>query len=170
MAKEAKEGDAPMKLFGNTPGRVFRRCGQVLSVARQAARLHRHLGGLGMVQALLALDLRRARTPGTKGRRPGQVFVANHSSMLDPALLMAIANSKGCVLRPLYKGEFNSSRFVTWFFSRVGAIPIKRGTADMKAIRRRSTPSSAARTSSSFPKAPACGTRTHAPSSMAALP
>ncbi len=75
-----------------------------------------------------------------KERRPagskGRVFVANHASMLDPALLMAMSLRYDCILRPLYKSEFGKNRFVTWFFSRVGAIPLKRGTADMRAIRR----------------------------------
>ena len=76
--------------------------------------------------------LKRPVPAGAKG----SVFVANHASMLDPALLMAMALRRGCTLRPLYKSELGESRFVTWFFSRVGAIPLKRGTADMKAIRR----------------------------------
>lgn len=72
--------------------------------------------------------------PAADGR--GRVFVANHASMLDPALLMAVAYTSGSTLRPLYKGEFEKSAFVTWFFSRVSAIPIKRGTADTKALKR----------------------------------
>ena len=39
-------------------------------------------------------------------------------------------------MRPLYKSELDDNGFVAKFFSRVGAIPLKRGTADMKAIRR----------------------------------
>lgn len=66
----------------------------------------------------------------------GRVFVANHASMLDPALLMAMSLRYDCILRPLYKSELGENKLVTWFFSRVGAIPLKRGTADMKAIKR----------------------------------
>ena len=32
--------------------------------------------------------------------------------------------------------EFDKSPVVTWFFTRVGAIPVQRGTADMKSVRR----------------------------------
>lgn len=75
-----------------------------------------------------------------KGHLPnegkGRVVVANHASMLDPALLMAMSLREDCILRPMYKSELGESKFVTWFFSRVGAIPLKRGTADMKAIKR----------------------------------
>ena len=135
MAKEAKKGDAPMKLFGNTPDAFFD--GAVKSYPWPVKLLDCiatwAVWGWSKLYWHWTCD---GPDPWHKGAATGQVFVANHSSMLDPALLMAIANSKGCVLRPLYKGEFNSSRFVTWFFSRVGAIPIKRGTADMKAIRR----------------------------------
>lgn len=67
---------------------------------------------------------------------PGRVVVANHGSMFDPVVLILDAVAHGRVLRPLYKSEFDKSGFVTWFFSRVGAIPIKRDTADMKAIKR----------------------------------
>ena len=67
---------------------------------------------------------------------PGRVIVANHGSMFDPVVLILDATFSGRVLRPLYKSEFDKVGLVNWFFSRVGGIPIKRGTADMKAIRR----------------------------------
>lgn len=66
----------------------------------------------------------------------GRVFVCNHASMFDPALLVAYAGYHGQALRPMYKSELGESKFVTWFFSRVGGLPIKRGTADTKAIKR----------------------------------
>lgn len=66
----------------------------------------------------------------------GRVIVANHASMLDPVVLILESSFSGRRLRTLYKSEFDKSSFVTCFFSRVGAMPIKRDTADMKAIRR----------------------------------
>ncbi len=79
--------------------------------------------------------------PGSRGKRSdapqvGRVFVANHASMFDPAFLVAYAGYHGQSLRPMYKSELGESKFVTWFFSRVGGLPIKRGTADTKAIKR----------------------------------
>lgn len=68
--------------------------------------------------------------------RVGRVFVSNHASMFDPAFLVAYAGYHGQSLRPMYKSELGESKFVTWFFSRVGGLPIKRGTADTKAIKR----------------------------------
>ncbi len=73
---------------------------------------------------------------GVDRQAKGRVIVANHASMLDPVILVLAATWQGRSLRPLYKSEFDKSGFVTWFFSRIGAIPIKRDTADMKAIRR----------------------------------
>ena len=67
---------------------------------------------------------------------PGRVVVANHGSMFDPVVLILDATFHGRTLRPLYKSELDKVGLVNWFFSRVGGIPIKRGTADMKAIRR----------------------------------
>ncbi len=70
------------------------------------------------------------------GQGTGRVFICNHASMFDPAFLVAYAGYHGHALRPMYKSELGESKFVTWFFSRVGGIPIKRGTADTKAIKR----------------------------------
>jgi 1-acyl-sn-glycerol-3-phosphate acyltransferase len=72
--------------------------------------------------------------PDPRGR--GRVVVANHASMLDPTLLMTVARVSGSTLRPLYKSELNGAGAVSWFFSRVGAIPIRRGSADTKALKR----------------------------------
>ncbi len=66
----------------------------------------------------------------------GHVVVANHASMFDPVVLILISRLHGRRLRPLYKSEFEKSSFVSGFFARVGAIPIRRGSADTKAIRR----------------------------------
>lgn len=66
----------------------------------------------------------------------GRLIVANHASMLDPALIVVLSYLGGSRLRPLYKSELGESGFVGWFFSRIGAIPLRRGSADTKAIRR----------------------------------
>ena len=77
---------------------------------------------------------RREREQGSPAL--GRVVVANHASMLDPVVLILAAMREGRSLRPLYKSEFDKSGVATWLFSRVGAMPIRRDTADMKAIRR----------------------------------
>lgn len=65
----------------------------------------------------------------------GKVYISNHASMLDPAIMVGLAGVRKSPLRPIYKSELDG-KFLDWFFSRVGALPIRRGTADMKAIKR----------------------------------
>ena len=72
------------------------------------------------------------RDPEGKGR----VIIANHASMLDPCLLISLSLGKGVAIRPIFKDEFLKSGFLRWFFARIGGIPVKRGTADVKSIRR----------------------------------
>jgi 1-acyl-sn-glycerol-3-phosphate acyltransferase len=66
----------------------------------------------------------------------GRMVVMNHVSMLDPVVLVVSDWAHGRRIRPIYKSEFDKHRIVTWFFARVGAIPVNRGTADIKAVRR----------------------------------
>ncbi len=66
----------------------------------------------------------------------GRVVVMNHVSMLDPVVLVVSDWAHGRRMRPIYKSEFDKHKLVTWFFAKVGAIPVKRGTADIKAVRR----------------------------------
>lgn len=66
----------------------------------------------------------------------GRVVVMNHVSMLDPVVIVVSDWFHGRRMRPIYKSEFDGNDFVKWFFARVGAIPVERGTADIKAVRR----------------------------------
>ena len=66
----------------------------------------------------------------------GQVVVMNHVSMLDPVIIVVSDWFHGRRMRPIYKSEFDKHDIVRWFFARVGAIPVERGTADIKAVRR----------------------------------
>lgn len=66
----------------------------------------------------------------------GQMVIMNHVSMLDPVVLAVSDWAHGRRLRPIYKSEFDKHKIVNWFFARIGAIPVKRGTADIKAVRR----------------------------------
>ena len=65
-----------------------------------------------------------------------RVIVMNHGSMLDPVIIIVQLWLHGIRVRTIYKSEFDKSPVVTWFFTRVGAIPVQRGTADMKSVRR----------------------------------
>lgn len=70
----------------------------------------------------------------TKGH--GSVIAMNHASMLDPVIIVITMWFHHRRVRILYKHEFDKTPLVTWFFSRFGGIPVTRGTADIKAIRR----------------------------------
>ena len=66
----------------------------------------------------------------------GRVIVMNHVSMLEPIIVVVSAWFHGRRIRPIYKSEFDKIAPATWLFSRVGGIPVARGTADLKAVRR----------------------------------
>ena len=68
--------------------------------------------------------------------RRGRVIVMNHVSMLDPIPVVVSLWAHGQRVRPVYKSEFDGNRVVTWLFSRIGGIPVVRGTADMSFVRR----------------------------------
>ena len=70
------------------------------------------------------------------GESRGRVLVMNHVSMLEPVVVVCSLWFHGQRVRPIYKSEFDKAGIVTWLFSRVGGIPIQRGSADLKAVRR----------------------------------
>lgn len=66
----------------------------------------------------------------------GRVLVMNHVSAIDPVITVVSGWFHGVTIRPVYKSEFDANDLFRWFWSRVGAIPINRGTADMSAVRK----------------------------------
>lgn len=66
----------------------------------------------------------------------GKVLVMNHVSMVDPVAVIVSLWWHGIRLRTVYKSEFNKIPGAKLVFSRAGAIPVERGTADIKAVRR----------------------------------
>lgn len=66
----------------------------------------------------------------------GRVLVMNHVSMLDPVVVAICLYHHHIRTRPISKSEFDRNGLVSWAFSRFGCIPVVRGTADIKAIRR----------------------------------
>lgn len=66
----------------------------------------------------------------------GRVIVMNHISMVDPVLTVVALYHHGIRTRPISKSELTKHRFVEWALSRFGCIPVERGTADIKAVRR----------------------------------
>lgn len=66
----------------------------------------------------------------------GTVIICNHTSMVEVMSICTYLWRHGRVFRPIFKSEFGSTRIVEWTFSRAGGIPVERGTADMKSLRR----------------------------------
>lgn len=69
------------------------------------------------------------------GDKRGRVIIMNHSSMLDPVVLVVTLWLAGIRVRTVYKKEFDSVPLASWLFSRAGGFPVGRGEVDMKAIR-----------------------------------
>jgi 1-acyl-sn-glycerol-3-phosphate acyltransferase len=68
---------------------------------------------------------------------PGRVIIMNHVSMMEPVALYVSLYTHGLRPRFVYKSEFDQvTPLFSWMLSRVGAIPVERGTADLKCIRR----------------------------------
>ena len=65
----------------------------------------------------------------------GSVIICNHTSMAEVAVVFAFWRMRGRRLRLIMKSEFNRNAFVRWAFARAGAIPVERGTADLKSLR-----------------------------------
>ena len=57
------------------------------------------------------------------------VVCPNHISALDP-LFVVVARGKGRKLTVMAKEELFKNKFLSWFFTQLGAIPVSRGTGD----------------------------------------
>lgn len=66
----------------------------------------------------------------------GNVIISNHTSMAEVVALVTNEWFHGRPCRPVFKSEFATKKIVAWAFSRVGGIPVERGQADMKCLRR----------------------------------
>lgn len=65
----------------------------------------------------------------------GVVLVMNHVSMLDPIVAYLTFVALGLRIRPIYKDEFNDQGPLGKILAWVGGISVRRGTADLKALR-----------------------------------
>ncbi len=68
--------------------------------------------------------------------KSARVIVGNHVSMLEPVVTLVSLWAHGITCRPVYKSEFDSFPCAKWFLSRIGCIPVSRGHADIKCLRR----------------------------------
>ena len=66
----------------------------------------------------------------------GRVVIMNHESMMDPVIVVCSDYFHGRKMRPIYKSELDKVPILKWLLARVGAIPVSRGKADIKCVRR----------------------------------
>ena len=66
----------------------------------------------------------------------GRMIIMNHVSFLETVLPSTTMWFRGVHVRPIYKSEWDDNGFLHWLLPRVGGIPIDRGTADMKSVKR----------------------------------
>lgn len=65
----------------------------------------------------------------------GSVVICNHTSMAEVVALVPYLWARGHRVRPIFKSEFNKIGIARWAFALAGGIPVKRGEADMAALR-----------------------------------
>ena len=66
----------------------------------------------------------------------GRMIIMNHVSFLETVLPSVTMWFRGVHVRPIYKSEFDGNGLLHWLLPRVGGIPVERGTADVKAVKR----------------------------------
>lgn len=64
----------------------------------------------------------------------GVIYVSNHSCAFDPAWIQA-ARPRRRRIRFMYKSEFDSSATVSTMLAWIGSFPVRRHTADRRALR-----------------------------------
>lgn len=71
-------------------------------------------------------------------REDGQshLIIMNHVSFLETLIPTVHMWFHGHHVHPVYKSEFDENPFLGWVLPRVGGIPVDRGTADIRAVKR----------------------------------
>ena len=83
-----------------------------------------------LLQFWLRVDVRGQENIPTIG---GVVLASNHVSLLDPPLIGTLVERK---VHFMAKDELFNNCFSNYFFSKLGAFPVKRGCADRNAIKK----------------------------------
>lgn len=63
--------------------------------------------------------------------KDGCILCSNHTSNVDPIFLL-VASNRGIYF--MGKSELFKNKIIGWFFSQLGAFPVKRGKGDRRAI------------------------------------
>ena len=66
----------------------------------------------------------------------GRMIIMNPVSFRETVLPSVTMWFRGHHVRPIYKSEWDDNSFLRWLLPRVGGIPIDRGTADVKSVKR----------------------------------
>ncbi len=80
-------------------------------------------------------DFERKELIAGQGGGTGSVIICNHTSMAEVVVIYTELKRMGRSVRPIAKSEFYKNKLIAWAFSRVGAISVERGTADIKSLR-----------------------------------
>ena len=132
---KAKDDDAPLKLWGNEREDYFR-TGMRDFPAPVRGLYHVLLGAVGgLSKVVFRWRVENAEQADAYLREHGCVIIMNHCSLMDPVVMLVHLWSHGIRVRPVYKSEFETNAFLHWVFPKIGALPVERGTADMKMVR-----------------------------------
>ena len=76
-----------------------------------------------------------AKLAPAPGATTGTVIICNHTSMAEVVAIYCHLFCAGRRVRPIAKSEFFKNGLISWAFARAGAIPVDRGSADVRALR-----------------------------------
>lgn len=90
----------------------------------------------GICKVLYRYDVKNYQSLDVLARRGGVVVVSNHTSYLDVVFMYLSMFPHHWPRFMARDSLFNNSAFLRWVFAHIGAFPIKRDTADRKAVKR----------------------------------
>lgn len=96
-------------------------------------KMYSFLKFIGIIPFNLAFLFKVKYIGGKKMPKEGPVIVCcNHLSVMDPVFLVCMFKRK---IRFMCKAEAFKNKFASWFLHSMGVFPIKRGEADMDAVK-----------------------------------
>lgn len=130
------ESDAPMKFIGNKPQAYWdSRMAQFPVLSKLLLRVIVAVVWL-WTKLMWRWETEDRQVLLDATQRRGCVIVMNHVSMLDPIVPYCELFYAGRNTRAIYKSEFNKVGIMRSILALIGGIPVERGTADVKALRR----------------------------------
>ena len=128
--------DAPMRFIGNKPEAYWdSRMAQFPVLSKLLLRVFVAVVWL-WTKLMWRWETENRQVLLDATQRRGCVIVMNHVSMLDPIVPYCELFYAGRNTRAIYKSEFNKVGIMRSILAVIGGIPVERGTADVKALRR----------------------------------